>query len=60
MKRHKGDIFERGGCLWIVDNVYVTDNPELYHKERITVRCIRSCPSNNMYSVGDTLDYANV
>lgn len=59
MKRCKGDIFERGGCLWIVDNVYTTDDPDLYYKERITIRCIRSCPSNNIYCVGDTLDYAN-
>lgn len=54
------DTFERGGCLWIVENVYTTDNPELYYKERVTVRCIRSNPSANGYKVGDKLDYANV
>ena len=60
MKYKKGDTFEKGGCLWVVDNVYVTDNPDLYYKDRMTIRCIRSCPSNNIYQVGDVLDYANV
>ena len=54
------DTFERGGCLWIVENVYTTDNPEFYYKERVTVRCIRSNPSANVYKVGDKLDYANM
>ena len=27
------DTFERGGCLWIVENVYTTDNPELYYTD---------------------------
>ncbi len=60
MKLKLNDTFERGGCLWVVVKVYTTDNPDLYYKDRVTVRCIRSNPSANVYKVGDTLDYANV
>lgn len=30
----KGDIFNNFGCKWVVDEVYTTDNPELYYKTR--------------------------
>lgn len=58
MKRKLNETFERGGCLWVVENMYTTDNPECFNKERITVRCLRSCPESS-YKVGDKLDYAN-
>ena len=38
----------------------IKKDPDLYYKDRVTVRCIRSNPSANVYKVGDTLDYANV
>lgn len=59
MKRELNEVFERGGCLWIVENIYTVDNPELYYKERVTVRCIRSNIHSRVYKIGDKLDYAN-
>ena len=60
MKRAEGEIFEKGGCLWIVEKAYKKDDPDLFYKNRITIKCLRSTPSDNTYKVGDRLDYANV
>ena len=60
MKRAEGETFEQGGCLWIVEKAYTKADPDLFYKDRIAVKCIRTNPSDNTYKVGDTLDYANV
>ncbi len=38
----KGDIFTNFGAKWIVDDVYTTDNPELFHKTRFHAHVIEA------------------
>ena len=50
------EIITKWGCKWKVKR-YVSNNPELYYKNRIKLTCIES--DNEVYSAGDTIDCAD-
>lgn len=37
-----GDTYRNFGCIWLVDSVYTTDNPDLFHKRRIRSHVIKA------------------
>lgn len=36
----KGDVYENCGCKWLVDDVYTTDDPDLFYKTRFRAHVI--------------------
>lgn len=49
-KKQLNDIVELGNTKWKVINVYTTDNPELFYKDRLTMINLET---------GETIDCAN-
>lgn len=46
---------KKWGCVWEVSE-YTTDNPNLFYKDRMLLKCIES--NNELYPVGSVLEFA--